>query len=326
MNKSERLNDELLFLNNKSSFNLKDLIDRYFISKRTAIRDIQALESLGMPIYSKNGRNGHYEILKNRLLSPILFTLDEVFAIYFSMLTLKAYETTPFHLDIDKLKQKFGRCLSSDQKFRLDRMGSVFTFGVIQHNNYCNFLKDILQFALEGKVCKILYKKDASTKEYYVQFFKISSFFGQWYTSGYDFKRENIRIFRCDKIQGVKESSEYSSKPIVFIENLVEKVYNTSTSTEFEVEITLKGVDLFYKKNYPSMKIYFENKKYIMRGTYNENEEDFISQYIIGFGNNILSLKPDKLKELVLKKLKDRMVYVQSIWDYINNYNKIDVK
>lgn len=313
MNKSERLNDELLFLNDKNFFNLKDLVDRYLISKRTAIRDIQALELLGMPIYSKNGRNGRYEILKNRLLSPILFTLDEVFAMYFSMLTLKAYETTPFHLDVDRLKQKFGRCLLNDQKFRLNKIESIFSLGVIQNNNYCNFLKEILQSTLDEKVCRIQYKKDNNIKEYYVQFFKISSSFGQWYASGYNFKTEDVRVFRCDKIQEIKEISEYNSKPIIFIESLIKKVYNTSKSTEFEIETTLKGADLFYKENYPSMKISFENEKYIIRGNYNENEEDFIGQYVINFGNNILSLKPEKLKKLVLKKLKDRIIHIQSI-------------
>ena len=313
MNKSERLNDELLFLNNKSSFNLKDLVERYSISKRTAIRDVQALESLGMPIYSKFGRNGCYGILKNRLLSPILFTLDEVFALYFSMLTLKAYETTPFHLDIDKLKQKFGKCLSADQNFRLNKIESVFSLGVIQHNNYCYFLKDILQAIIDEKVCRVQYKKDNNIREYNIQFFNISSSFGQWYVSGYNFETESIRILRCDKIQNIKENSAFNSKSFIFIEELLNQVYKTSKSNEFEIEITSKGVDLFYKEHYPSMKIYFENEKYIIRGSYNKNEENFISQYIIGFGNNILSLKPKELKDLVLKKLKNTIDCIQSI-------------
>lgn len=107
MNKSERLNDMMLFLNDKNSFNLRDLMDKYSISKSTALRDVESLERIGMPIYSQHGRNGYYGILRNRLLSPIVFNLDEVFALYFSMLTLRAYETTPFHLSVEKLKEKF---------------------------------------------------------------------------------------------------------------------------------------------------------------------------------------------------------------------------
>jgi predicted DNA-binding transcriptional regulator YafY len=73
MNKPERLNDMIMFLKDKSSFQLKDIMERYEISKSTALRDIQSLERMGLPVYSKQGRNGHYGLLKNRLLSPILF-------------------------------------------------------------------------------------------------------------------------------------------------------------------------------------------------------------------------------------------------------------
>lgn len=65
MNKSERINDMMLFLNDKNIFNLKDLMEKYSISKSTALRDVEALERIGMPIYSQSGRNGYYGILPN---------------------------------------------------------------------------------------------------------------------------------------------------------------------------------------------------------------------------------------------------------------------
>ncbi|MCY7526166.1 HTH domain-containing protein, partial [Bacillus safensis] len=45
MKKSERLNQELIFLSDKHSFQLKDLQSEFGISKRTALRDIEELES-----------------------------------------------------------------------------------------------------------------------------------------------------------------------------------------------------------------------------------------------------------------------------------------
>lgn len=48
MKKSERLNQELIFLSDKKRFNLQDLMDNFQISKRTALRDIASLEELGL--------------------------------------------------------------------------------------------------------------------------------------------------------------------------------------------------------------------------------------------------------------------------------------
>lgn len=303
MNKSERLNDMMLFLNDKNSFNLKDLMNKYSISKSTAIRDVQALESIGMPIYSQSGRNGYYGILQNRLLSPIVFTVDEVFAMYFSMLTLRAYETTPFHLSIEKLKNKFENCLSTEKVKMLRRIEKIFRLGVVQHNNHSYFLKDILQFAMEEKVCQIKYNKKGIENRYIVQIFDISSAYGQWYATGYNFDTDSTQVFRCDKVLDVKESTKYEAKPLVEFVKTADTLYKAPDATDFEIEISKKGVDLFYKEHYPSMKLYVEEERNFIRGFYNKGEEEFIATYLIGYGENILFIQPIKLKELMIKKM-----------------------
>ena len=50
MNKSERLNDMIRYLSGKNSFRLRDLMERYSISRSSALRDVRALEELGLPI------------------------------------------------------------------------------------------------------------------------------------------------------------------------------------------------------------------------------------------------------------------------------------
>ena len=145
MRKSTRLNDMMIFLNDKSYFNLKDIMQEYGISKSTAIRDIQSLEEIGMPIFSETGRNGRYGILKNRLLSPIIFTVDEMYALYFAMLTLNAYESTPFHLSIEKLKKKFETCLSDELIKTINKMEHTLSLEGTKHYNSSPLLKDILE-------------------------------------------------------------------------------------------------------------------------------------------------------------------------------------
>ena len=65
--KSERLTQELLYLQGKATFHLADLMETFAISKRTAVRDVQSLEELGLPLVVEVGRYGGYQILKNQL-------------------------------------------------------------------------------------------------------------------------------------------------------------------------------------------------------------------------------------------------------------------
>jgi transcription regulator len=305
MNKSERINDMMLFLNDRSSFNLKDIMEKYNISRSTALRDISSLEEIGMPIYSQTGRNGYYRILPNKLLSPIVFNTDEIFSLYFSMLTLKAYETTPFHLSIEKLKEKFERCLPSDKIELIHKTEKVLSFGTVKQVNHCEFLKDILEFTLDEKICRIEYSKNNVIEQYYLQFFNISSKYGQWYAIGYNFKTEDYKVFRCDKILNMEESTEYSSKSLSELVTSYDISLKKKGYTEFEIEISKAGADIFYKENYPSMKLFHENGKYFIRGFYNAEEENFITEYFMNYGKNILSIKPFFLKNLIITRIKN---------------------
>ncbi|SCZ07741.1 helix-turn-helix transcriptional regulator [Alkaliphilus peptidifermentans] len=303
MGKSERINDMMIYLNSKNYFNLKDIMERYDISKSTALRDIKSLEEIGMPIFSEAGRNGRYGILRNRLLSPIVFTIDEMYALYFAMITLKGYESTPFHLSVSTLKNKFETCISNEHISTIRKMEQILSFEVLKHHNSSPLLRDILKMAVEQAVCKITYNKKGTATQFFVQFFNVSASYGQWYVTAFNFDTNKVQVFRCDKIITLDESTVYSSKPIKELTNLSANAFRHKGATDFEVGILSKGVDLFYKEHYPSMQLHIEGQQYIIRGFYNKGEENFIANYFLNYTDNIISIKPQKLKKLLQDKI-----------------------
>ena len=54
-----------------------------------------------------------------------------------------------------------------------------------------------------------MYKEEKKEKYYFVQFFKISSAYGQWIASGYDFEDREIKNFQCDKIIYLAEENKF---------------------------------------------------------------------------------------------------------------------
>lgn len=178
MNKSQRINDMLIFLNKKRQFNLKDIMNRYHISKSTALRDIASLETLGIPIYSDLGRNGSYKILSNDLLSPIIFSIDEISALYFSMLTLENYNMCPFDIDLQKLKEKFENSISEQQLSKITKIEKILQPEVRKtiNNSQLRIILDILLHRQE-EFFPIKYEQQALQ----VQFIKLFSHKGDWY-------------------------------------------------------------------------------------------------------------------------------------------------
>ena len=178
MNKSQRINDMLIFLNKKRQFNLKDIMNRYHISKSTALRDIASLETLGIPIYSDLGRNGSYKILSNDLLSPIIFSIDEISALYFSMLTLENYNMCPFDIDLQKLKEKFENSISEQQLSKITKIEKILQPEVRKtiNNSQLRIILDILLHRQE-EFFPIKYEQQSLQ----VQFIKLFSLNGDWY-------------------------------------------------------------------------------------------------------------------------------------------------
>jgi len=111
-------------------------------------------------------------------------------------------------------------------------------------------------------------------------------------------------VFRCDKILSVLPSGKYIAKPISEFLIPSKEMFRDKEAVDFEVSISIKGVDIFYKEHYPSMELYRKNEECYIRGFYNKGEENFIADYFIIYGENILSIQPDSLKNLVLKRLE----------------------
>ncbi|EAG5908514.1 WYL domain-containing protein, partial [Listeria monocytogenes] len=125
----------------------------------------------------------------------------------------------------------------------------------------------------------------------------------QWYVTSYNFETKRMQVFRCDRILGLEENDAFEAKKLVDFKRAAENFYKKEDVTNFEVEIASNGVDLFFKENYPSMRLRQEQGKNFIRGYYNKGEERFIINYLLGYGDKIIAIQPDSLREMLLNEL-----------------------
>ncbi len=75
--KSRQL-DILLYLLEVKKTNYQELVDRFEISKRTAIRDINALSAMGIPVYTQSGYHGGIFLPEEYTFRKSFFTPQEI--------------------------------------------------------------------------------------------------------------------------------------------------------------------------------------------------------------------------------------------------------
>ncbi|MEI5995322.1 helix-turn-helix transcriptional regulator [Candidatus Enterococcus mansonii] len=302
MKKAERINDMILYLADKKSFNLKELMKRYAISKSTALRDVISLEEIGLPLYSELGRYGKYKILDTSIAVSNLFTEGEIYALYFALLTLNVYQSSPFNMETSTLELKFSKALPEKVKNDLLLMNKIITLEQTNHSNVSHYLKEIVQGTIQEKVYKLTYLKNQEKVSIIAQFIEISSKFGQWYAKIWNLEVQEMRVIRCDKIDFLVEEKAYPSLALKELLKRAEEFYQKEKLIPFTVTVDERGKDIFTKESYPSMKIEKQKDFYVIKGYYHKGEKEFITNYLLLFGKSILTLEPGQLKKAVLKK------------------------
>ncbi|MBF4693079.1 helix-turn-helix transcriptional regulator [Fusibacter ferrireducens] len=307
MKKSERLNSMLRYLSDKKHFNLSDLMTQYSISKSTALRDIDSLEEIGLSFYSESGRYGKYVLLNNKVLPAIHFTDDELFILYLSLMTVKNYKSLPFNIEFSRIQQKFLDNVSTLSQNRLHELERIIRFENISQPYESHHLSDIIQSILANNVVTILYR----SKSYTIQFYKVSSSFNQWYATGYDHLSKSIKVFRCDKIETLEVATHLTPINQDILKQKSSNHY--SKQHEFKIEIAPNLVDVYYKENYPTIKLCTENDQVFLKGHYDDHEIRFITAYLSKFSEGILSIHPEQLRFDLILYLKKQLKQLEQL-------------
>lgn len=228
MKKSERLNQELIFLSDKYSFQLKDLETEFGISKRTALRDMEELESMGLAFYVEPGRHGGYRLVNQSPLVPIYFNIDEVQAIFFALKALDLLSATPFKKSYSQIGQKLFATMSDERKQMITETLEVIHYYNVAPVSEQNHLELILQAMMEDQIVKMTYTQ-YEHKRIRLQFLELFYRNGIWFTKAYDVQNKKWGIYRCD-----------------FMKDLIIEEEGRDTYTKEE----LKAMQVEYEKTY----------------------------------------------------------------------------
>ncbi|GAA0372209.1 helix-turn-helix transcriptional regulator [Bacillus horti] len=312
MKKSERLNQMLRFINKKEIFTLKDLMTEFHISKRTALRDIDSLEEIGVPLYVDYGRYGGYRLIKTMTLPPISFTSQEVFALYFAMQALQSFTSSPFRISFESINEKFLDGVSPKQREQIQSFKDRVSIYHAEHTLETVFLEDLLLAAVQTKSLLISYTTAKQTTNRRIQPISISAMRGYWYCQAYDIDKEAYRVFRCDRITSLEvlEPQPALSVNMVNIQNALSLWKPTEQAIPFKCSINSLGIERFKQHQFPSMNIQTEDEDTFLTGTFEPTEYNFMVSYLASFGKTIQLIEPLSLREQLKEYYIDLLNHV----------------
>ena len=111
--KTDRLLSIVIYLLNHDIVNAAKLAERFEVSRRTILRDVEQLSLAGIPIQSLPGVNGGYSIMEGYKLDGRLITEQEQASI---LTALKGFFSAYDHKKYNDVLEKISSLLPKQQK------------------------------------------------------------------------------------------------------------------------------------------------------------------------------------------------------------------
>ena len=286
-----------------------ELAKRLEMDVRTVRRYITHLQDAGIPIEANIGRYGGYRLRPGFKLPPLIFTEAEATAIVLGLLASSWLEVEQSSVAVEGALAKVSRVLPTQARARLQAISShVSLFPNNQQTRPdASLLIDLSQASQASQRVHFGYQvpgKEATWRN--VEPYGISGWRGRLYLSGYCCLRQEYRIFRLDRIQGLKVLEETFEKAEDFDYEAFIKENHTRNAT-FTVEVEFQAEFDFVRQSISSL--YGTLTPTATGALLREESEDLevMARYLMALNLPFVVHQPPELRTTLLR-LGERLI------------------
>ena len=292
--KINRLLEIVIILLNRETVTARELANRFGVSSRTIYRDIDALSSAGVPVYTNKGNGGGISLLEDYTLSKVMLSKSESEGLLLALKTMGATSYPEADAIIDKLGSIFKSNQANDW-IEVDFEG--WSSNVNEQNKFSK-IRDAI---INNQVISFDYvnangnKSNRSAEPVKLIFNAYT-----WYLIAYCLLRDSHRIFRLSRIRNVQITQRH------FTKREMQEHENQEASIPF-VELRLRCDEKVLNRLYDT----FDGECIIKNddGSYDLAvslpEEEWVYGYILSLGGYAEVLEPEHIREIIKIRAKE---------------------
>ncbi len=307
--KIERLLATTVILLNQRKVTAKDLAEYFEVSLKTIYRDFETLNMAGIPVVSSQGYEGGFCIPENFKLSRQLLTYDEMVSI---LTSLNGINATLQNRELEKVIDKITALIPPDKKELYKQQSESFIIdispwgkpqqqkGLMQQVHKAISQCQLLQFDYTTAQGNESHRR----VEPHTLIFKNFA----WYLLAYCRLRQDFRIFRLSRIRQFTVSPERFARrtcdPIRYFQNDMDSRPSIEIVLKFSPRVKVRVEEIFAEDHL----IY--NRDGFITATFPLPEDEWITSFVLSFGEEVEILSPDVWREDVREKIaKMQKVY-----------------
>ncbi|MGF9695495.1 MULTISPECIES: helix-turn-helix transcriptional regulator [Paenibacillus] len=176
------------------------LADKFEVSRRTILRDIQSLSEMNVPIIAISGPGGGFRLMEGYVLPPLQLDPVEAATLIFALEGISHYADTPFQEKRWTVMDKIKGIIPDDVMARIDPMLQQLNHCIPERNYILHHLEPLLTCIPEHGWLRILYRSAARQRWIQICPIRIYASAGFWYCEAYSEEHGEQRLFRVDRI------------------------------------------------------------------------------------------------------------------------------
>lgn len=294
--KIDRLVSILSVLLQKEKVTTAYLAEKFEVSKRTILRDIESLNKAGIPIVTLQGNGGGVSIMENYKLDKTLLSSNDLRSIIAGLKGLDSVSgTNQYKQLMHKLNVDNSTVSTTDNRFIINLSGW-------DKKAYANKI-ELINNAIERK-CRISFKyfSPSGDSERVIEPYHIIFQWSNWYMWGYCVNRKDYRMFKLSRIADLQLTDmpiENRDIPEYHQQNLWDIDSQIKATVRFDKHVKWRlidewGVD-FLK--------YDDDGNIVVTFTWADLPSFF--QFILSFGDKAEIIKPAEYRKEFADILKN---------------------
>ena len=280
-----------------------ELAERLEVDPRTVRRYIGMLKDLGVPVDSEPGRYGGYRLLPGYKLPPMMFTEEEALAVVLGLLVSRRVGFGDAAPAVEGALSKIDRVLPDRLRGRVQAVQGALSFtpirGVGRLPNPATLLS-LTSAADANQRVWMRYRGATDETERAIDPYGVVHHRGRWYVVGWCHLRDDVRMFRLDRVLELEPREVLSNpKPVDFdcVDFVLQSLATVPWGWPMEVLLEIP-LDEARRRIAPDLGVLEETRGGVILRT-QADALDWMARELVMIGCPFRILHPPELREAV---------------------------
>ena len=294
--KIDRLIGILSILLQKDKITSQELANKFEVSRRTILRDVDALSMAGITIRSEQGQGGGISIMEGYRVDRTVLSSEDMKAILTGLQSLDSVSgTNRYRQLMEKISLDDAAAVNVDNHIIID----LSNWDKSAVSDKIELIKAAME---QNKKVAFRYFSKKGEGQRVIEPYHLVFQWSDWYVWGYCTQREDYRMFKLTRMTGLILTDEKNSERIVpeyICKKLWDNTGGIAVVVKFDASVKWRIIDEF---GVDSLK-YNENGDIMVTITWSNIPA--LYQYVLSFGDKAEIMEPMEYRQNFAEFLKN---------------------